>query len=187
MSVSPPPRLQAGDTLAWCSDLPAYPADQGWVLSHRLTNAAGLIDISSSADTDQPARHRVSIDAATSAAYKAGTYVAISYVTRGAERKTIARAEVRVLPDLAAGAAPIDARSDARRALDDLRAALRSWLRSSGTVSEYQIAGRRMKVADADEIRKRIRLAEAELAREDAADRLAAGLGTRRRVLVRFQ
>ena len=82
--------------------------------------------------------------------------------------------------------APVDARSTARRALADLRAALARWLSSNGVVAEYEIAGRRMRFASAEDIRKRISLAENEVAREDAEQRLAAGLGGRRRVMVRF-
>lgn len=181
-----PTTLQAGDTLAWRVSLPAYPADDGWMLSYRLINADTRIDIVSTADADDPRRHAVQIAAAVSAQYAPGTYSLVRVVTRGAERYTLSQGEIRVLPDLAGADAPVDARSTARRALADLRAALARWLSSNGVVSEYEIAGRRMRFATAEDIRKRISLAENEVAREDAEQRLAAGLGGRRRVMVRF-
>ena len=103
----------------------------------------------------------------------------------GAERITIDKQEWRILPDLTS-AQPTDARSEARRALDDLRAALRRWLASQGTVAEYEIAGRRMRFASAEDILKRIHLAEAEVARELQDERAASGLAPRRRLLVRY-
>ncbi len=184
--MSEPTTLQAGDTLSWPVDLPDYPASDGWVLAYRLINASNRIDIAAAPDPEYPARHLVSVAASVSADYAAGDYTCVATVSRGTERHTIGKSEKRVLPDLSAATNPVDARSDARRALDDLRAALRRWLSSNGAVSEYEIAGRRMKFASADDIKSRLQLAEAEVAREVAADRLAAGLGTRRRVLVRF-
>lgn len=186
MPDTQPAVLQAGDTLTWAVDLPDHPADQGWVLSYRLINAGARIDIVAAPDPAQPARHRVTVPAATSAGYVPGSYTAVRYVTRGTDRHTLAQGDMRILPDLAAVPGNLDARSEARRALDDLRAALMRWLASNGHVAEYDIAGRRMRFATADDIKQRIQLAEAEVAREAAADRLAAGLGGRRKVLVRF-
>ena len=183
--MSEPTTLQAGDTIRWTVDLPQYPASD-WVLSYRLINADSSIDISGAQDPADPSRHLISITAAASAAYKPGAYTAVATVSRGADRHTVGRKEMRVLPDLAAAPEPVDARSESRRALDDLRAALRRWLSTQGTVVEYEIAGRRIRFATADDIRKRIQLAEAEVVREEEADRMAAGLGRRRRVLVRF-
>lgn len=184
--MSEPTTLQAGDTLSWPVDLPDYPASDGWVLAYRLINAEKTIDFSAATDLQNPAIHRVNIAASVSAQFDPGEYTCVATVSRGTDRHTVGKRSVRVLPDLSAATSPLDARSDARRALDDLRAALRRWLSTNGAVAEYEIAGRRMKFASADDIKSRLQLAEAEVAREVAADRLAAGLGTRRRVLVRF-
>jgi hypothetical protein len=178
-----PAFLQAGDTLTWQRSLPDYPASASWVLTYRLINAAGKIDITAAASGDD---HLVTVAAATSAAYAAGDYEWTAYVTKATERYTIGSGRVTIRPDLAAKAAGFEARSVARKALADLRAALSAWLTSNGAIQEYEIAGRRMKFAGADDIRKRISIAEREVAREDAADRIAAGLDAGRRVLVRF-
>lgn len=175
-----PAALQAGDTLRWQRQLPDYPADAGWVLAYRLINAVTRIDIVSTADG---AAHAVQVAASVSAAYPPGDYTWAAFVTSATERHTIGHGQLRVLPDLAAAAAGQDGRSEAQRALADLRAALLRWLSSSGHVSEYEIAGRRMRFASAQDIRARIAIAEQEVARE------AAALGQRppvRSVRVRF-
>lgn len=178
-----PAFVQAGDTVAWTRDLSDYPAS-AWTLKYRLINAAGKIDITATADGDA---HRVSVAAATTAAWAAGDYTWQAYVEGGSsERYTVGAGRVTVKPDLAAEAAGYEARSTARKALDDLRAALATWISSNGQVQEYSIAGRTMKYASAADIRARIQLLEREVAREEVAEKLAAGLDPGRRLLVRF-
>lgn len=178
-----PASIVAGDTVTWQITLADYPAAAGWVLSYVLINAAGKIGITASASGDD---HLISVSAATSAAYAAGDYTWQSSVALGSDRYTIARGTIKVRPNLAAQVAGFEARSTARKALDDLRAALVTWLASNGQVQEYEIAGRRMKYASAADIQARIALVEREVAREDAAEKLAAGLNPARRILVRF-
>ena len=179
--TSEPQALQAGDTLRWRISLPDFPASDGWALAYRLVNGAGSIAITATPDGDA---HTVLVDATTSAAWPAGSYTAVRTVTRAGERHTLAPITLTVRPDYAS-ATSADARTPARRALDDLRAALAQWLATSGAVQDYQIAGRSMRFATVDEIQKRITLAERQVAAE------AAALGERapstpRRVLVRF-
>lgn len=178
-----PAYLQAGDTIQWQRMLPEYPAGDGWALAYRLINATTRLDVVASADGDA---HLVTISAATSAAYAAGEYTWTAFVTRAGERFTVGQGRVAIRPDLAAQAAGFDARSEAQRALDDLRSALLKWLSTSGHVQEYEIAGRRMRFASADDIRARLAIAQREVANETAAQRIAAGQSTGRRVLVRF-
>lgn len=178
--TSEPASLQAGDTLRWQIALTAYPASNGWALAYRLSNAVSKVDITSAANGDD---HLVDIPASTSAAYPPGDYTATRYVTRGAERHTLPPVTMRIVPDIAAMAGGFDARSPAQRALEDLRAALRQWLSTSGVVQDYSIAGRAMRFVNADEIRKRIALAQSEVNAELAAQ------GQRpasRRLYVRF-
>jgi hypothetical protein len=178
-----PAIIQAGDTISWKRTLPKYPASDGWQLSYRFINASAYIDVTASADGDD---HLVVIPASTSATYQPGDYVWQAYVTKGAERYTVDAGHLTIRQNLAAMPFGYDARSQAQRALDDLRAALANWLSTSGTVREYTIAGRTMSFASADEIKARIQLAEREVAREAIAERLAKGLDPLRRVLVRF-
>lgn len=174
---------RAGDTLAWRRILADYPAPV-WVLKYRLINAAGKIDITAAADGSD---HLVNVAAATTANWTAGDYEWVAYVeSSAAERYTVSAGRITIKPNLAAQVAGYDARSTARKALDDLRAALATWIATNGQVQEYEIAGRRMKYASAGDLRARISLLEREVAREDAAEKLAAGQDPGSRLLVRF-
>lgn len=177
-----PSSVVAGDTVAWRKTLSAYPAGEGWVLKYRLINAAGKIDITASASGDD---HAVNETAATSAAWAAGAYAWQSYVEKGAERYTVETGSITIKPNLAAQAGGFDTRSTAKKTLDLLDAALLQHGANAWT-QEYEIAGRRMKFRSVAEFMALRDKMKAEVAREVAAERLAAGLGGGRKVYVRF-
>lgn len=181
--TSEPAFIQAGDTVKWQRTLPDYPASAGWVLAYRLINAAGKIDIPAAADGDA---HLITVAAATSAGYAAGAYDWQAFVTLGAERYTVGAGRVVIRPNLAAQAAGFDARSTARKALDDLRAALAAWLTNSGTVQEYEIAGRRMKFRSMVEVKQLLDFWRVEESRAQRLINLAAGLPAGNRILTRM-
>lgn len=178
-----PAIITAGDTLAWTRSLPDYPASDGWTIGYRLINASAKIDITGSASGQD---HAVSITATTSAAYAAGDYVYQEYVSKAGERHTTGTGAITIKPDLAAKSAAFEARGTWTKALADLRAALATWVTSNGAVAEYEIAGRRMKFTTAEDIRKRIVIAEHEAAREKADDKAASGQDLGRQVYLRF-
>lgn len=178
-----PAAVTAGDTLIWSKTIPDYPASAGWSLAYVLVNAAGKIDINASASGDD---YLVNISAATSAAYAAGEYAWQATVSKSGERHTVGTGRLSIAPNIAA-LVNYDARSNARKALEALESAYVAYLSNGqGHVAEYEIAGRRMKFRNAAEIWQQIEKLKREVAKEDAAARLAAGLGARRRVLVRF-
>jgi hypothetical protein len=116
-----PSRVTAGDTIAWTKSLPDYPASSGWILKYRLINAAGKLDITATAAGDD---HAVSVPAATSAAWLAGTYTVTAWVEKGAERYTVSvSGTLLVEPNLAAAVAGLDTRSEAKKILDALMVA----------------------------------------------------------------
>jgi hypothetical protein len=181
---SEPAFVTAGDTVAWTKSLADYPASAGWTLKYRLINAAGSIDIVSSPSGDD---HAISKSSSATAGWVAGDYIWQAYVEGGAaERYTIGTGSITVKPDLAAQSGGFEARGTWAKALADLRAALAAWVTSSGHVQEYEIAGRRMKFATTDDIRKRIAIAEREVAREASIDATAAGNSLGRTLNVRF-
>lgn len=183
LPTTEPTFARAGDTIAWRRSLADYPAPT-WVLKYRLINAAEKIDITATADGSD---HLISQAASTTATWEPGDYEWMSYVEGGtSERYTVASGRITLRPNLAAASTGYEARSTARKALDDLRAALATWIASNGQVQEYEIAGRRMKYASSADIRARISLLEREVAREDVAEKLAAGQDPGRRLLVRF-
>lgn len=176
-----PETIVAGDTLAWTCTVADYPAGDGWTLRYSLVSATASIAIASSASGDD---HAISVPAATSADWAAGTYRLVAYVTNAVdERHTLYSGQIVIKPNLAAAASGLDVRSTARKALD----AVDAWIAGRDlAVAEYEIAGRRMKYIPMPELlRLRSRL-QAEVASEAAADRLAAGLAPKNRILVRF-
>lgn len=179
---NPPHSAMAGDTLSWRKTLPDYPASV-WTLTYTIINAASKMTVVATADGDD---HLVSIPAATTAAWIAGEYGWVASVSDGTDRHTIESGRIVIKTDLVAQLAGHDARTAARKALDDLRAALATWISTKGHVQSYMVDGVNMTFASAADLKARISILEREVAREEAAERLAAGLGTGRRVMVRF-
>lgn len=174
-----PASVNAGDTVRWVKTLSDYPASAGWVLIYVLLNAAGKITITTSA---QGADHLVNVAAATSANWAAGDYAWRSQASKDGEVYTVDEGRITVRPSF--GAAQLDTRSSARIAFE----AVEAYLADANNLSaaEYQIAGRQLRRHSLSELwqhRDRLRV---EVAREDAAARLAAGLPDTRRVFVRF-
>ncbi len=179
-----PQTIQAGDTLAWRrEDLSAdYPASGGWTLAYRVVNASGKFDITASADG---VNFAVLVAAATTAAYVAGPYAWAATVTKAAERYTVGTGQLSVLANLSA-ATTADTRSSARKALDAVNTALETY-GAKAYVNDIQVGDRIQRFFSPGDFlgfRNRLMI---EVAREEAAARLAAGLAPKNRLLVRFR
>lgn len=157
-----------------------YPADGGWTLTYKYRNALHAFDVTAAADGTAFA---VTISAATSAAYKAGTYSWVGLVSKAGEVYEIGRGTATVLVDLTvAGGA--DARSHVKRTLDAIEAVIEN--RATIDQMSYTIAGRtldRTPLEDLIMLRDRYRT---EYNQELAAEELAGGRNGRRRILSRF-
>lgn len=173
-----PARLIAGDTAKWLKALPDYPAGDGWVLTYSLVNSLQRISFSATASGDE---HLVTVAASTTAAWVAGAYTWRAQVALAGEVFTVGSGSITVAPSFATAK---DGRTQARRMLDAVEATLEG--RASSDVEQLMISGRSVKhlpVADLLTLRDRLRL---DVAREEAAERAAAGLPARGRVMVRF-
>jgi hypothetical protein len=174
-----PASLLAGDTATWLISLTDYLASDGWVLAYTLINATAKISISSTASNDE---HLVNVDAATTAAWTAGTYSWRAQVSKAGQVFTVASGSIVVQPAFAAST--LDNRSHARKALDAVQAYLENPANLSAAM--YEIAGRklqRLSIPDLLTLRDRYQF---EVAREEAAALVARGLPDKRRVMVRF-
>lgn len=156
--------LVAGDTLSFgvsaptAADGSAYAASDGWALTYRLIprdGAGSVITLSAIADGDD---FKVQATAAMTAAWGAGWYSVAAYVTKGTDTYTVEPAfdQARILANPRTAAAGFDGRSQTQKALDDIASAMadaagRAASSSGSTVVEYEIAGRRMKYANAEE------------------------------------
>jgi len=181
--TSEPVELRTGDTWKWTKTLADYPASAPWTLKYRFKNAAGGFEITATAVGDS---YSVTVAAATTAAYAAGSYAWMAWVEGGtSEKYTVDSGQCTINPDYRSGtaAAAFDDRSHARKAL----AAIEAWIETkSPGAAEYEIAGRRLKnwsVGDIHRLRMRYKQ---EVAAEIAAEKLANGIGSGRRIQFRI-
>ena len=180
-ATTEPSRVTAGDTITWTKALSDYPASAGWVLAYTLINSAAKITITATASGDD---HLASVAAATSAAWAAGTYTWHAAVTKATERYTVGTGQMVVAPNLAA-AATFDTRTSARIALDAVDTALQTY-GAKAYMQMFEIAGRRQQFHTPGEFLAFRSKLQAEVAREDNATRLAAGLASKNQLQVRF-
>lgn len=176
-----PTSFTAGDTVAWVKTLEDYPASDSWVLAYAFINAAAKFSLTASASGDN---HAVTIAAATSAAYAAGTYTWVATVTKAGERYTVGTGSATVLPNLAA-ASTYDTRTPARKALDAAETALATY-GAKAYLQSYEIAGRSQRFQDPGAFLAWRDKLKAEVRREENAAAIAAGRRPRNQVLARF-
>lgn len=165
--MNEPTVIRAGDSVAWSESLPEYPASAGWVLNYRLLWPAGTaVDIATTAAGDD---HAVSLAATATAGWQAGAATLVKWVGKGIERITLGQQPLTVLPDLTV-ATTFDGRTANQKALAAAKTALESYLTGGqAVVAEYDIAGRKMRFRDADQILQLIAHYEREVNRETAA------------------
>mgnify|MGYP003315635471 CR=1 FL=1 len=105
-----------------------------------------------------------------------------------AEKQTILSGQFEVLPSLVySGSSPaaFDGRSQIAKDLDQVQTAIRT-VASGGGVKEYKIGSRSAKKYDLAELFQLEAKLKAELAREEASEKIANGLGNPRNLFVRF-
>lgn len=128
-----PAVIIAGDSISWTRALPDYPASGGWVLNYALRGPQA-IDLATVASGDD---HLAEIASAASAAYVPGSYAMQGYVVKAAERITVYSSPITISADLVQQGPGYDGRTQNRRILDALNAAIEG--RASRTDLEYTI------------------------------------------------
>lgn len=172
-----PASVTAGDTIQWTKALPDYPASAGWVLSYAFTGP-GKISITGSASGDD---HAVTVPAATSAAWAAGNYIGQAYATKTTERYTVATG---LMLAVAENIATTSGLSWARRCLVAIKSTLEG--KAASDTLQMQIGDKQLRKYTPAELIPLYRFYESEVAKEDAAARMASGLQSGNRILVRF-
>jgi hypothetical protein len=181
--MAAPSTATCGDTLSWLTSLADYPATAGWVLTYTLVPRSGAPrSITCSAEGSD---HRATVSAATSAGWAPGAYTLVGTVSKAGERYTVEQGSITLQADLAAASTGVDTRSPARQALDDMDAALRVY-GSKAYLQSVAYGDRSQSFrSPSDFMAFRSRL-QAEVAREAAAQRTAAGGANPNRLYVRF-
>lgn len=180
-----PKSVTAGDSIKWTRSLADYPATAGWVLNYRLINAAGYIDIAGSASG---ADHLINVLPNVNPAWTRGLYDWQSYITNSGtgERYTIAVGRMEVRPNLSLQSAGYDARTQARQILDTLNTAYLDAAQKRAFVFEYRVANRLFRFATREEWIMEINFWKREVAREEQAQRVQNGMGSGRKIYMRF-
>jgi hypothetical protein len=187
--------LVAGDTLKFTTSVPEYPASEGWTLNYYLIprTSGARIDFTAIANGDD---YDVEVPASTTADWAAGEYSWAAEVVLSGEKYTVdgwTSADGRyrggdvisIKPDPRVITA-FDNRSSARKILDGLLALYETHASGQGLARSYTIAGRSMEFRDAADLIAQIRFWKAEVAKEERAERIRAGLDSGGRLLVRF-
>lgn len=163
-------RFTLGDTLSFTTALAAYPASAGWGLYYRLiprTGSGTAISFNSTASGDS---HVISVPAATTGAWLAGTYTWAAWVSDGVSSYSTGDGSTELLADPRTALGSLDLRTSAQVALDNVRATIQG--KATADVLRYQINGRSLERYPMSEL---IAL-EGNLAIRVAAEKRAAAL-----------
>lgn len=174
-----------GDSLSWSKSLPDYKPSDGWILTYILANVDSSLTITA---TDGGQNHLISEDAATTAQWPAGDYTWHSYVTKGAERVTIAFGSMTLNPNYAIHTSGYDARSHVKKVLDALEAMLEN--KASQDQLSYSIgsgtSNRTLARLSPSEVLEWYYKYKVLYSQELKAERIAKGLGHKGKIKVRF-
>ena len=186
-----PRSITAGDTLTWndvagVDSQGAVVSSAAWTLTYYLrTNTASegatVVGAAGAAGSWD-----FTIAAATTTAFDAGAWSWTALATNGALAMTMGSGSLTVLASLAYTGTPaaFDGRSQAEIDLAAVQTAIRTIV--SGGVSQYAIGSRQATKLDLGMLMKREAMLKGEVARERAAEKIAAGLGDPRNLFVRF-
>lgn len=176
-----PTSIAAGDTLSWTTSLADYLATAGWALHYRIVSPSSSHAFDA---TTSGSDFAVTVDAAATAAWAPGSYQLVGWVTKAAERHTVSRSTLTVTPNLAT-AKTYDTRSPARQALEECDAALRIY-GAKAYLQSVTVGDRAKQFRSPAEFMAFRSKLQAEVAREDAAERSANGLPRKTQLRVRF-
>jgi hypothetical protein len=186
-----PATIRAGDTVSWIVpasiDLAGDPATSAtWTLTTflRFNAASEAATVTGTARSDGGWDNTIS--ATTSGGFDAGVWSWQSRITSGATVITLGSGTLTVLPSLSyqGAAAAFDGRSQAEIDLADVQAAIRALITKRS--KQYTIGSRSFTSLDLPVLIQRESQLKAIVARERAAEKVAAGLGDPRSLFVRF-
>ena len=186
-----PAEIRAGDTVTWVEpaavDLSGAAATSAtWTLTSylRTNTAAEGATVVGTARSD--GGWDMAISATTTGGFDAGEWQWQTRISSGATVITIGAGSVTVLASLSYAGSPdaFDGRSQAQQDLDAVQAAIRAII-SKGS-KQYTIGSRSYTAQDLGVLMQREAQLKAIVAREKAAEKVAAGLGDPRNLFVRF-
>jgi hypothetical protein len=186
-----PATIRAGTTVGWVEP-PAVDLDGNAATSASYTLISYLRTNTASEGATVTGTARadggwdMAITATTSSAFDAGTWYWETRATSGATVLTVGSGTTQVLPGLNYSGTPgaFNGQSQAEQDLVAVQAAIRAIV--SKGAKQYSIGSRSFTTTDLGELMKREAQLKAIVARERAAEKVAAGLGDPRSLFVRF-
>ncbi len=129
----------------------------------------------------------LTIAAATSVGFDAGQWYWQAIATAGSEKLTLGAGQLDVLAALNYAGSPgaFDGRSQARKDLDAVQAAIRAMI-AGGAVQQYSIGSRNLTKMRLESLLQLEAKLKADVKREQAAELAANGLGNPHNLFVRF-
>jgi hypothetical protein len=175
-------QLGAGDSFDWDVSVAGYPATDGWTLTYYLTaqSATGnniSFNAASGGSDGDAQKYRVQIGPGTSNTWTPGAYGWASKVEKTGASIPVDDGQTVVTANRATSPAGTDFRSQAQKAVDDLKAARAAYSVSQGGIKEYSIGSRRMVFKNDSDFVVAIQTALGDLALEQRATAMAKGLG----------
>lgn len=186
-----PPTIQAGDTVSWVDarttdTLGNTLSSTSWVLTYflRFNAASEAATVVGTARSD--GGWGFTISATTSSGFDAGTWYWQALATSGIEKLTLGAGTLAVKPGLAytGTATAFDGRTQAEKDLEAVQGAIRAIV--SRGAKYYMIGTRQFTSLDLPGLMQREAQLKAEVNRERAAEKVAAGLGNPGTMFVRF-
>lgn len=188
-ATTEPEKITAGDLVAWKREASGLSiptgevpkASAGWALTYALVKSGTRIQITASASGDD---HLVTLAATTTAGYTVGVYQWQAYVTKTTERYLVDSGTIEILANFAAATSGYDGRSHARKVLDALKAKIES--RATKDQEQMLVGGQVVGQMPIHRLLEFYDRFKAEVASEEAAERVANGMGSGRNIYVRF-
>lgn len=183
---SEPLSFHAGSTVKWKrTDLADFPAST-WTLYYTFVKDGTRIQITSSQD-GSTANHLVSLAPATTAAYTVGVYHWTVEARDGTDVYLVDKGICEILTDFAEQSSGYDDRSVAKKWVDAYEALFADQI-TNKTFEKiaYSIAGRSVNYLSPSEQREEYHRWKRIYQQELENERINNGLGTRKKVLVRF-
>lgn len=184
-ATTEPENLIIGDRWMWKrSDLGSDYDPASYTLKYSLrleSDTTKEIEITASGSgTD----YLIEVASATTATKTPGRYRYQAYIIRNSDSERVLIRSGIMQIKANADATTADARSHARKVLDAIEAVLEN--RASIDQESYTINGRSLARTPIEELIKMRNIYRNEVSREEAAEKLAAGIGTPRTIQVRF-
>lgn len=178
-----PVELTVGDLVKWkIPEDPDFPISDSWILKYAIVKAGSNISITC---TDNGDNHFLAtVTAADSAKWSDGTYRWQSYISKGAERYKVSNGSMVIKPNFEALVGGYDDRSHWRIVLENVEAVLQN--RATKDQSSYTINGRQLSRTSIPDLIMLYNKARSAVVSEEAAERIAKGLGHPGTIRVRF-